>query len=138
MRFSVLVDTSVLIALLSRDDRYHQWALNTVSQLQKPFLTCEAVITETCFLLNRNAQSHQQLFAFLERGALEIPFVLDQEFQAISALMLQYQSVPMSLADACLVRMAELFPQSRVLTLDTDFQIYRMNRNQTIPVISFC
>lgn len=70
MNQSILIDTSVLIALLSRSDRYHEWALSTVSQLQKPFLTCEAVITETCFLLKRNTQSHQQVFAFLEREAL--------------------------------------------------------------------
>jgi len=136
MSQSILIDTSVLVALLSRNDRYHQWAIEVVSSLRTPFLTCEAVITETCFLLKRNAQSNRQVFAFLERGALEIPFVLAREFQAVSALMVQYQTVPMSLADACLVRMAELFPGSQLLTLDSDFQIYRMNRDQTIPVIS--
>lgn len=132
----ILIDTGVLVALLSRNDRYHEWAIDAVSSLRKPFLTCEAVITETCFLLSRNAQSHEQVFALLERGALEISFNLATEVQTISALMMRYQSVPMSFADACLVRMTELFPGSQLLTLDSDFQIYRMNRDQLISVIT--
>ena len=49
--------------------------------------------------------------------------------------MQQYQSVPMSVADACLVRMSELDRNSSVLTLDPDFLIYRRNRSQNIPTI---
>ncbi len=49
--------------------------------------------------------------------------------------MRRYQSVPMSIADACLVRMSEIYTQSSVITLDSDFRIYRKNRNQEIPVI---
>jgi uncharacterized protein len=60
----------------------------------------------------------------LEHGAITIPFNLADEFPAISSLMIRYQSVPMSLADACLVRMAEIYPESQILTLDSDFQIY--------------
>lgn len=136
MSQTILIDTSVLIALLSRSDRYHQWAVNVVSPLSRPFLTCEAVITETCFLLKRNAQSSEKLFALFNRGALAVPFVLATEFPAISSLMIRYQSISISLADACLVRMAELFPDSQLLTLDSDFQIYRMNENRLIPTIT--
>jgi len=136
MSKSTLIDSGVLIALLSRGDRYHDWAVATVSGLRRPFLTCEAVITETCFLLSRNAQSHQRVFELLERRAVILSFNLAEEFQVISALMTRYQTVPMSLADASLVRMAEIYSNSQVLTLDSDFQIYRMNRDQVIPTIS--
>jgi predicted nucleic acid-binding protein len=49
--------------------------------------------------------------------------------------MQRYASVPMSLADACLVRMSEVYENSQIITLDSDFTIYRKQRNQTIPVI---
>ena len=60
---------------------------------------------------------------------------LSEEVAAIGELLARYQSVPMSVADACLVRMSELYSESALLTLDSDFLIYRKNRNQTIPVI---
>lgn len=135
MSQQILIDSGVLVALLSRGDDYHELSVAAVSNLQMPFLTCEAVITETCFLLSRNAQSHQSVFALLERDAVNLSFNLAEEFQSILTLMTRYHTVPMSLADACLVRMAELYPHSQVLTLDSDFQIYRMNRDRMIPTI---
>ncbi len=135
MSQQILIDSGILVALLSRGDDYHQSSVAAVSKLPMPFLTCEAVITETCFLLSRNAQSHQSVFALLERGAMNLSFNLAEEFQSISMLMTRYQTVPMSLADACLVRMAEIYPHSQILTLDSDFQIYRINRDRIIPTI---
>ena len=49
--------------------------------------------------------------------------------------MQRYESVPMSLADACLVRMSEIYTDTSILTLDSDFRIYRQYKNQVIPVI---
>jgi predicted nucleic acid-binding protein len=62
-------------------------------------------------------------------------FVLSDEAVSVGNLLMRYQAVPMSLADACIVKMAEQNPQSMVLTLDSDFRIYRRNKNQTIPII---
>jgi predicted nucleic acid-binding protein len=61
---------------------------------------------------------------------------LDAELAAVMSLLTRYQSVPVSLADAELVRMAELYPNSTIFTLDTDFQIYSKNRDRPIPLIS--
>jgi uncharacterized protein len=130
-----LIDSGVLVALLSRGDNYHESCVSAVSELKKPFLTCEAVIAEACFLLARNTNSTQSIFALLENGAITISFNLAEEFKVISILMMKYQSVPMSLADACLVRMAEIYPESQILTLDSDFQIYRKNKNKVISII---
>ncbi len=135
MSRSILIDSGVLVALLSREDDFHQWAVRAVSELPTPFLTCEAVITETCFLLIRNSCSHQPVFSLLDRGAISLSFSLATEYKAVADLMTKYQSVPMSLADACLARMAELFPNSQVLTLDSDFLIYRKHRDQLIHTI---
>jgi len=59
----------------------------------------------------------------------------DENIPQLKVLLSRYQSVPMSLADACLVRMSELNPQSSILTLDSDFQIYRKHREQVIPIV---
>jgi predicted nucleic acid-binding protein len=135
MTQSIIVDTGVLIALLSRDDAQHQWAINVASKLSKPLLTCEAVLTETCFLLRRNNQDHKPIFDLVERAAITLPFCIANEYQAVTTLMTRYQNVPMSLADACLVRMVEIYANASIFTLDSDFKIYRKNRNQVIPII---
>ncbi len=66
---------------------------------------------------------------------VDIPFALNPEIEAVENLMQRYASVPMSLADACVVRMSEIHEDSSVLTLDSDFRIYRKHRNQNISVI---
>ena len=71
----------------------------------------------------------------LETQILHISFSLDNEVATIRQLLSRYQSVPMSLADACLVRMTELYPESLLLTLDSDFTIYWKNQNQPIALI---
>jgi len=136
MSRTFIADTSFLVAFLSRDDYYHSWAAQQASVWSSPLLTCEAVLTETCFLLSRNQNSHRLVFALLEREILQISFGLAQERTTIEQFMTRYASVPMSLADACLVRMTEQIPDGIVLTLDSDFFIYRKNGNQVIPVLN--
>ena len=77
----------------------------------------------------------EAVLSLVSRGMIQIPFCLDEEVSLIRELLAHYQSVPMSFADACLVRMTEQYPESCVLTLDSDFAIYRKNRKQIIPVI---
>jgi len=86
-------------------------------------------------LLGRRIQDVHTILELRRRGFMIAPFRWDDEFQSIEQLMLKYTNVPMSFADAGLVRMAEIYPNSAVLTLDSDFRIYRKNRNQVIPVI---
>ena len=135
MRRQFLLDTGVLVALLSKSDAFHQWAIPTVTTVNQPLLTCEAVITEACFLLQRDSRSQQAVLSLVNKGALQIGFCLLDEVETIKELITRYENVPMSLADACLVRMTELHPESTILTLDSDFRIYRKHRNQEIPVI---
>lgn len=71
----------------------------------------------------------------LRRHVVEAAFRLEDHVEAVARLMRKYASVPMSLADACLVRMAELSPESTILTLDHDFRVYRKSGRQVVPVI---
>ncbi len=106
-----------------------------MAQLPPPFLTCEAVLTETLFLLKKYPPGTEAVLTWVRDGLIQIPFQIKQEITNVKNLMLQYRSVPMSFADACLVRMSEMIMGSRVMTLDNDFLIYRKDKNQRIPVV---
>jgi predicted nucleic acid-binding protein len=135
MTKTVILDTGVLIAYLMPKDKFHSWAVSELSQITSPVLTSEAVITEACFLAQRIHNGQETILKLIRQGHIIIPFYLSQEIEAIENLMQRYTSVPMSLADASLVRMSEMYNNTSILTLDSDFTIYRKHRNQTIPVI---
>jgi predicted nucleic acid-binding protein len=134
MKQQVIVDTGVLVAILNKNDSYHGWAIQQFANIQPPLLTCEAIISEACFLLRRYQQSNL-LLQWLEKGVLSLPFSLQNEIQPLNILLKKYSDVPMSLADGCLVRLVEIYPQSQILTLDSDFKVYRKNGNQLISLI---
>jgi predicted nucleic acid-binding protein len=129
-----IIDTGPLVALLNRREGHHAWVKTTLRNLQPPLLTCEAVLAEAAFLLRRQDLGGRALMGLLERHAVAVAFRLDEEHEAVARLMAKYADVPMSLADACLVRMTELVPQVRVLTFDTDFRVYRRAGRQVVPV----
>lgn len=129
----LLADTGFLVALLDFRDGHHQWATVKSTQLGPPWLTCEAVLSEAFFVLGRRGAS--ALIALLRRRALFVSFDLDRDQEPVLALMAKYAEIPMSLADACLVRMTEIIADPLVLTTDTDFQIYRRHSRQVVPCV---
>ncbi|MGL6345166.1 MAG: type II toxin-antitoxin system VapC family toxin [Waterburya sp.] len=131
----IILDTGALIAFLMPKDKYHKWAVKQFSQITDPVITNEAVITEACFLAQRISNGQETILKLIRLGHITISFNLYQEIEVIENLMQRYGTVPMSLADACLVRMSELNDGSSILTLDSDFQIYRRHHKQIIPVI---
>jgi predicted nucleic acid-binding protein len=135
MRRAVIVDTGPLVALLNRRERHHQWCREQFKLLRPPLLTSEAVISEGCFLLQDIAGGTDALLELLSRGVVTIPFTLMDELPAVARLVARYGSVPMSLADACLVRMSEQYADSRIFTLDRHFRIYRKSGRAPIPTL---
>ncbi|AFY85222.1 type II toxin-antitoxin system VapC family toxin [Oscillatoria acuminata] len=129
-----IIDTGPLVAFLNVRDSWHGWVLDQWQTVHPPLLTCEPVITEACFLLRNIYGGRNATMQLLARNILRLDFSLSLEYQAIQQLLERYESVPMSLADACLVRMAELYPNAQILTLDTDFHIYRKHQHQQIPL----
>ena len=135
MSGQILIDTGPLVAFINRKDRFHDWSDALLTSLSYPLLTCESVITESCFLLSGIHGGESAVMTMVGNGYLKIAFSLINYANDIDALMTQYRSVPMSLADACLVKMAELNRNSTVVTMDSDFEIYRIHRNQPIPLM---
>ena len=120
---------------MSKSDKFHQWTKVELSKINPPLLTCEAVVVESCCLLKSTDGVVDLIFSLLRTKQITIPFSSTNEMAEVEVLMKRYENVPMSLADACLVRMSELIPGSVILTLDSDFRIYRKNRNEAIDLI---
>jgi predicted nucleic acid-binding protein len=133
MAASVLVDAGFLVALLSRRDGNHRWAAAQAARLPPPWKTCEAALSEAFHLLG--ARGLSALSALLRRRAVVCAFQMDQETEKVLTLMRKYADVPMSFADACLVRVTEALPDPVVLTTDTDFRVYRRHSRQAVPCV---
>jgi predicted nucleic acid-binding protein len=135
MARTVLADTGAIVAALRSRDKHHTWARQQWSGLIEPCLTCEAVVSECFFLLEGAKQGKEKLCLLLERGVIRVAFDFADSKQETLSLMRRYQDTPMSFADACLVRMSEMFAESQVFTTDSDFVVYRRLGRQVIPLI---
>ena len=133
MAGSVIVDSGFLVAFASKRDRDHDWALSVARLHAPPWQTCEAVLSETNYVLGKEWLGF--LATLIKRRALICDFHVADSVVEIVDLMEKYADVPMSFADACLVRMTEIMPNPILLTTDSDFRIYRRLGRRTVPTM---
>jgi len=133
MAANVLVDSGFLVALINRRDQNHTWAAAQAPTFPRPWQTCEPALSEAFYMLGQSGAPH--LITLLARRALICGFQLDEHITDVIKLLQKYADVPMSLADACLVRMTEVLSDSALLTTDSDFRIYRRHGRQTVPCV---
>jgi len=131
----IIADTGPLVAFLVREDIHHSWAVEQFKKLPAPFLTCEPVLTEAFYLVHRLKEGKERFFKLLDSGLFTVELELMREQKALSRLVRKYGDVPMSLADACVVRMAEMSPKASVFTVDGHFRIYRKHGRHVIATI---
>ncbi len=122
---TTLLDTSVIVALLDRDERYHGQCVEAVSDVVGPLATCEAVIAEACYLLRRIRGATEAVIRNVAGGVFQTPVRLADQAATVEKLIKKYRDVPMDLADACLVDLADRMNSGQILTLDGDFNVYR-------------
>jgi predicted nucleic acid-binding protein len=134
MAGSVLVDAGFLVALLSRRDTHHRWSVVQGERFPPPWHTCEAALSEAFHLLGDRGVP--ALATLLRRGAVAVGFDLGPNLDTVLKLMLKYADLPASLADVCLVRMTETFPDPVVVTTDADFRVYRRQGRRVIPCVT--
>jgi uncharacterized protein len=130
-----IVDTGPLVAFLDRAEQHHRWVAEQVEELDMPLLVCEPVLAEAMYLLARFSKAQDALFGLLENGALRIAFRIEEHVPALRRLHQKYRDRPMSLADACIVRMTEIYERHAVLTLDSDFTVYRKHGRVPLALI---
>jgi predicted nucleic acid-binding protein len=127
----VLLDTGPLVALLSKNDGNHARARRLFAECVPPLRCCEAVVAEACFLMRKvHAQGPAEVVALGRRGLYTIALSIDEHWASVEALLKKYADRPISLADACLIRCADLHQEGRILTFDGDFTVYRWARNR--------
>jgi predicted nucleic acid-binding protein len=129
------VDAGPLVALIEGSEPHHPWAAEQARRILAPMITCESVLSEARFLLRATPGGVESLWRMIEGGAVQIAFSLAAEADAVKRLMAKYRDPPISLADACLVRMSELYPAHLVFTLDRHFRIYRRHRRRVLPLL---
>jgi uncharacterized protein len=130
---TVIADTSFLISWLVDRDYYHEWAISQLRSFPPPWVTCDPVLAETFYMLASDGAP--ALTALLRRTGLRLAFDLRGNLEVVLDLMEKYSDVPMSLADACLVRMTEILDDPIVLTTDRDFRVYRRHSRQVVPCV---
>jgi predicted nucleic acid-binding protein len=129
-----ILDTGPLVAYIERRESLHLWAIDQFRLCEPGIRTCEPVLTEALFILRRYGQGHELVMRLLERGILTLDFDLKTHLDDVRELMDSYADLPMSLADACLVRMTELNPRAEIITLDRHFKRYRTRDRRVLSL----
>lgn len=132
---ATLLDTGVIVALLDRDERFHLQCVEVVSDVVGPLLTCEAVVAEACHLLRRIHGAPEAVIKNIANGVFQTPVRLVDRATPIEKLLKKYRDVPMDLADACLVDLADQLNTGQILTLDSDFEIYRWRSRRKFELL---
>jgi predicted nucleic acid-binding protein len=126
-----IADTGFLVAFVSRNDRYHDWAVSLAAGFTEPLLTCEAVLSETAFHLG----SCSVALNLVKQQLVTLDFDCNAHLPQLDALAKRYADRRPDLADLCLITMSELYLKHCVVTVDGDFRVYRRNRRDAIPLI---
>ena len=132
---AAIVDTGPLVAFFDRAEQHHGWVAERFGELDAPLLVCEPVLAEAMYLLARYPKAPDAVLELIGNGALSVAFRTDEHADTLRKLLQKYRDTPMSLADACIVRMSEIHDRHTVLTLDSDFLVYRKHGRTTLPLI---
>jgi uncharacterized protein len=133
---SVLLDTGCIVALLDRSEQRHEACAAALEEVSAPLVTSEAVIAEACYLLRRLPGASDAVLENVERGIFTLPLSLAERASPVRRLLKKYARLPMDLADACLVDLADELGTGDILTLDSDFHIYRWGRNRPFRLLA--
>lgn len=129
-----IADTGPLIGWINRKDQWHDWTVATLESLQPPLITCEAVIAEAAWSLGKSREAIDRLFDMIDVGALRIVELLPEHAPHMRALVAKYPQ--MDFCDAAIVRLSEIFPRAKVVTVDSaDFTVYRRFGNKHLDLI---
>ena len=133
---NVVVDAGPLVALLIGGDARHHWTREQFVRMRPPLMTCEPVLGEAAFIVERMGGDASAVAALVEKGVLRIAISVQEHAAQLRALMQRYRDLPMSLADACLVRLVEIVDDPVLMTFDSDFGVYRRHRRLAIPLLA--
>ena len=126
----VLIDTGAIVALLDRSERHHEACVETLEHLTSPLVTCEAVIAESCYRMRRLPGAAEAVLENVAKGVFRIPLELAAAAPQVQRILRKYRNQEIDLADACLIHLAGEVRSGDILTLDSDFEVYRWGANR--------
>jgi predicted nucleic acid-binding protein len=129
---STLIDAGPLIALFSRNDKHHDRILNFLKEYKGYLVSTWLVITETCHMLDFDVRAQIAFLEWLNRGAVEIFEIKPHAIESIIKLTKKYSDIPMDLADASLVLASTSLGIKEIITIDSDFCVYRTTAKEMI------
>lgn len=129
---SILVDAGPLIALFDRSDMYHSAAVDFLKAYKGALVTTWPVITETAHMLDFNVMTQIDFLEWLKRDALKIADLGREHLERIIELTKKYSDLPMDLADASLVAVSETTGIRDIISIDSDYYIYRTGRGRAL------
>ena len=132
---AILLDTGVIVALLDRTERTHAACVEAIEEAAAPLVTCEAVIAESCYLLRKEAGAAEAILENVRTGVFQIPLQLSHAAAPLQRLFRKYRDREMDLADACLVHLAGELQTGDILTLDSDFEVYRWGTDRPFHLL---
>ncbi len=127
-----LVDSGPLIALFNRDDHYHSPVMEFLKDFRGLLYTTWPVITEVTHLLDFNSQVQIDFLTWVSRGALKLIDLDPNHLLQIIQMMNKYEDIPMDLADGSLMAIAESLNIQSIITVDSDYYIYRTFRKKAL------
>jgi uncharacterized protein len=131
----VLIDTGVIVALLDRSEKLHDACVDAVQAISEPLITCEAVISESCYLLRKVRGAPEAVIQNISADIFQIPFQISDHTNELNRLLKKYRDRDVDLADACLIEMANQYATGDILSLDGDFRIYRWGKNKPFHIM---
>jgi predicted nucleic acid-binding protein len=136
MAAGALADTGALLALLDREDAWHDACVETFKQVRLPLLTSAAVLAELFHMVGDRPREVDAAWKLVRSGALSVAPMVDSDLAALDALMTRYRDRPMDFADATLVHLAARESLSTVFTVDQDdFQTYRIGTKKRFRIL---
>ncbi len=129
-----IADTGPLVGWINFRDQWHAWSVRVMELLEPPLITCEAVIAEASWQLGKSREAVDRLYGLVDAGALRVVDLLPAQMPHIRALSAKYPQ--MDFCDAAVVRLAELHPKAKVITVDSQhFILYRRFRDKPLALI---
>ncbi|TVR18015.1 MAG: PIN domain-containing protein [Balneolaceae bacterium] len=132
----IFIDTGPVVAFLNKNDQHHSFVEQQMRNYPPPFYICEAVVTESFFLMSRVPNGEEKLIELLETPHIQLESSYSNQPRQIHEFVKKYSNIPMSFADACLVQMAEKSKDSLIFTIDRGFQMYRSSNGNPLSLIS--
>ena len=132
---NTLIDAGPIIALFNKDDKYHKKIKNFLKKYDGKLTSTWPVVTEVSHMLDFNVQTQIDFLTWIQLGGVNIEAIENENIGRIIELSMKYSDLPLDLADASLVVLSEKLKIKEIITIDSDYYIYRTIKKEMIENI---